>query len=64
MSSNPPFDDMKDMLQDFLTEAGDLLSDVDNKLIELEKSPHEHSLLDAIFRGFHTIKGGGRVSVG
>jgi len=52
------FGDMEDMLQDFLTEAGDLLSDVDNKLVELEKTPHEHRLLDDIFRSFHTIKGG------
>jgi two-component system chemotaxis sensor kinase CheA len=58
MSTTNPFGDMEDMLQDFLTEAGDLLSDVDNKLVELEKAPHEYSLLDAIFRGFHTIKGG------
>ena len=28
---------MDEMLQDFLTEAGELLSDVDNKLVELEK---------------------------
>jgi len=52
------FGDMEDVLQDFLTEAGDLLSDVDNKLLELEKTPHEHHLLDDIFRSFHTIKGG------
>ncbi len=58
MSSTNPFGDMEDMLQDFLTEAGDLLASVDNKLVELEKAPHEYSLLNDIFRGFHTIKGG------
>ena len=49
---------MDEMLQDFLTEAGELLSDVDNKLVELEKRPGDGALLNDIFRGFHTIKGG------
>jgi two-component system, chemotaxis family, sensor kinase CheA len=49
---------MDDLLQDFLTEAGELLADVDNKLVELEKRPHDKKLLNDIFRGFHTIKGG------
>jgi two-component system chemotaxis sensor kinase CheA len=49
---------MEELLQDFLMEAGELLSDVDNKLVELEKRPGDKSLLNDIFRGFHTIKGG------
>lgn len=49
---------MEELLQDFLTEAGDMLSDVDSKLMELEKNPSESGLLNEIFRGFHTIKGG------
>ncbi len=52
------FAGMEDLLQDFLQEAGDLLSDVDNKLVELERSPGDQRLLNDIFRGFHTIKGG------
>jgi two-component system chemotaxis sensor kinase CheA len=52
------FAGMEDLLQDFLTEATDLLSDVDNKLVDLEKNPQDHGLLNDIFRGFHTIKGG------
>lgn len=52
------FAGMEDLLQDFLQEAGDLLSDVDNKLVDLEKQPGDHGLLNDIFRGFHTIKGG------
>lgn len=52
------FQGMEDMLQDFLTEAGELLSDVDNKLVELERRPDDGKLLNDIFRGFHTIKGG------
>lgn len=52
------FSGMEDLLQDFLQESGDLLSDVDNKLVDLEKDPGDHRLLNDIFRGFHTIKGG------
>ncbi len=52
------FSGMEDLLQDFLVEATDLLSGVDNKLVDLEKSPHDRGLLNDIFRGFHTIKGG------
>ena len=52
------FAGMEDLLRDFLQEAGDLLSDVDNKLVELERSPGDRQLLNDIFRGFHTIKGG------
>jgi two-component system chemotaxis sensor kinase CheA len=49
---------MDELLKDFLTEAGELLADVDLKLVELEKRPEDTTLLNAIFRGFHTIKGG------
>ena len=52
------FSGMEEMLQDFLTEASDLLSSVDNNLVELEKRPEDKNLLNEIFRGFHTIKGG------
>ncbi len=52
------FAGMEELLQDFLLEAGELLSQVDNKLVELEKRPQDRELLNDIFRGFHTIKGG------
>ncbi|MCB5196229.1 chemotaxis protein CheA [Deefgea salmonis] len=52
------FGGMEDLLQDFLTESSELLSEVDNKLVELEKRPDDKALLNDIFRGFHTIKGG------
>ncbi|MCX7945864.1 MAG: chemotaxis protein CheA [Hydrogenophilus sp.] len=52
------FAGMQDLLQDFLVEAEDLLSGVDNRLVELEKNPQDRNLLNEIFRGFHTIKGG------
>ena len=52
------FGGMEDLLQDFLVEAGDLLSGVDSKLVDLERTPNDKGLLNDIFRGFHTIKGG------
>ena len=44
------FAGMEDLLQDFLIEATDLLSGVDNKLVDLEKNPQDHGLLNDIFR--------------
>ena len=52
------FAGMEELLSDFLIEAGEMLSDVDSKLMELEKFPADSKLLNEIFRGFHTIKGG------
>ena len=52
------FAGMEELLEDFLQESSDLLSDVDSKLLYLEKSPNDTGLLNDIFRGFHTIKGG------
>lgn len=52
------FAGMEELLSDFLLEAGEMLSDVDSKLMELEKHPDDSKLLNEIFRGFHTIKGG------
>ncbi len=52
------FSGMEELLQDFLQESGELLDDVDSKLLLLEQSPHDPGLLNDIFRGFHTIKGG------
>ena len=49
----------QDLLHDFLTEAGEMLDRVDVKLVELESRPDDRELLNEIFRGFHTIKGGG-----
>lgn len=43
---------------DFVAESGDLLETLGGQLVELEKRPDDTDLLNAIFRGFHTIKGG------
>ncbi|OAI11708.1 chemotaxis protein CheA [Methylomonas koyamae] len=47
-----------EILQDFLVEAGEILDSLGEQLVELEQSPGDLDLLNAIFRGFHTIKGG------
>ena len=52
------FTGMEELLHDFLSEASEMLSDVDGKLIDLERFPDDRKLLNDIFRGFHTIKGG------
>ncbi|MFJ4197977.1 chemotaxis protein CheA, partial [Pseudomonas sp. NPDC089534] len=46
------------MLQDFLVEAGEILEQLSEQLVELESRPDDADLLNAIFRGFHTVKGG------
>ncbi len=48
-----------DILQDFLIEAGEILETLNEQLVDLEKTPDDSDLLNSIFRGFHTIKGGG-----
>ncbi|MFM9958434.1 MAG: chemotaxis protein CheW [Phycisphaerales bacterium] len=45
------------LLQDFLTEAGELVEQLDTDLIKLEAEPESQPLLDQIFRALHTIKG-------
>lgn len=47
-----------EILQDFLVEAGEILERLNEELVELEQSPDDIDLLNAVFRGFHTIKGG------
>ena len=48
----------EDILQDFLVEAGEILELLSEQLVELENNPEDKDLLNAIFRGFHTVKGG------
>lgn len=47
-----------ELLQDFLVEAGEILDALGGQLLDLEQNPTDADLLNAIFRGFHTIKGG------
>ncbi|WP_339528684.1 chemotaxis protein CheA [Pseudomonas mucidolens] len=48
----------EEILQDFLVEAGEILEQLSEQLVELESRPEDANLLNAIFRGFHTVKGG------
>jgi two-component system chemotaxis sensor kinase CheA len=48
----------EDILQDFLVEAGEILEQLQEQLVELENNPSDSDLLNAIFRGYHTVKGG------
>ena len=48
----------EEILQDFLVEAGEILEQLSEQLVELESRPDDMNLLNAIFRGFHTVKGG------
>ncbi|RKX29940.1 MAG: chemotaxis protein CheA [Candidatus Zixiibacteriota bacterium] len=48
---------MKEIIEDFLVEADELISSLDNNLVKLEVSPDDLDLLNEIFRAAHTIKG-------
>jgi len=51
--------DLEDeILQDFLVESAEILDELSEQLVELEQSPEDSDLLNSIFRGFHTVKGG------
>ena len=47
-----------EIMQDFLLEAGEILELLNEQLVELESKPDDKDLLNAVFRSFHTIKGG------
>ncbi|MCL6414481.1 chemotaxis protein CheA [Aestuariirhabdus sp. Z084] len=52
------FEADEEILQDFLVEAGEILELLSEQLVDLENQPDDMDLLNAIFRGFHTVKGG------
>lgn len=49
---------MDDMLKDFVVEALELATNVEEHLLTLERNPGDLNTLNAVFRSFHTIKGG------
>lgn len=53
---NADFDN--ELRQDFLVEAGELLQRLGEQLVGLEAAPGDGELLNAVFRAFHTVKGG------
>jgi two-component system, chemotaxis family, sensor kinase CheA len=49
---------MNEFLQQFLIESRELVLQATEGLLLLEKSPTDAECLDAVFRAFHTLKGG------
>ncbi|WP_287597418.1 chemotaxis protein CheA [Thermomonas sp.] len=47
-----------DARADFLVEAREILDRLGEQVVALEQQPGDRATLDAVFRGFHTIKGG------
>ncbi len=51
------FDEMQEIIDDFMVEADELVNSLDTNLVTLEESPGDLDLLNEIFRAAHTIKG-------
>ena len=49
---------MNEFLQQFLVESRELIEQASDGLLSLERSPRDSERLDAVFRAFHTLKGG------
>ncbi|MGJ8669735.1 MAG: chemotaxis protein CheA [Oceanococcus sp.] len=47
-----------EILSDFLIESEELISNLGQQIIDLEANPQDSDLLNAVFRCFHTVKGG------
>ena len=47
-----------EIVHDFLIEGGEILEHLDTQLVALESAPDDKQLLNAVFRAFHTLKGG------
>ena len=50
-------DDHAQIVEAFVTETDEILTHLEELLLQLEESPDDDELLNAIFRGAHTIKG-------
>ncbi|MDL0088737.1 hybrid sensor histidine kinase/response regulator [Campylobacter gastrosuis] len=50
-------DDIREIMEDFLVEAFELIEQIDHDLVELEANPEDLELLNRIFRVAHTVKG-------
>lgn len=55
--TDPAVDEMKEIIDDFLIEADELIASLDSNLVALESAPGDLELLNGIFRAAHTIKG-------
>lgn len=50
-------DQDRELYTDFVTESMAHLQEIEVKMVDLESSPTDREIINAIFRGFHTIKG-------
>lgn len=57
----PPLPVDKELLSIFLVEAGEVLATIDAGVPVCRKQPQDREALTAIRRGFHTLKGSGRM---
>jgi len=55
MTSTPS--PMNPLLEQFLSEARDLLESIGNKLMQLEAAPDDQEIINELFRSVHTLKG-------
>ncbi|WP_457681728.1 chemotaxis protein CheA [Thermovibrio sp.] len=51
-------EELQEILDEFLVEASEILENLDQDLVDLENNPEDKELLNKIFRGMHTLKGG------
>lgn len=52
-----PGDIDPDMVKEFISECSDLIETAESALLDLEDTPGNDELINAVFRAFHTIKG-------
>jgi two-component system chemotaxis sensor kinase CheA len=57
MTDGFDLDDMQGIIDEFMVESDELMSQLDADLVTIEKSPDDLELLNKIFRSAHTIKG-------
>ena len=48
-----------DMLNDFVTNAAEIMETLDEKVLQLEQNPRDKETIESIFRAAHTLKGAG-----
>jgi two-component system, chemotaxis family, sensor kinase CheA len=48
---------MDDLLEEFIAETRDTIEVLSGQLIEWERNPQDHALIDSVFRFVHTVKG-------
>jgi two-component system chemotaxis sensor kinase CheA len=46
-----------EMMKRFLDEAADIFEEAESTLLQMELRPHDHELVEQVFRSFHSFKG-------